>query len=172
MGIQEDDYKRLVRPIEDQMIRSVWKIVRDPNDAQDAFQEALLKIWTQWKKVCRHPNPHALILRICINCAYDQLRQKESARKEDIDSVEYTLRDAAALPSERLIASEERAAVFAAIGALPRMQRVSVHMHFVDGLSYTQIAQAFGCAESTIRKHVYRARQKLQETIVDHTNPF
>ncbi|MEJ2589287.1 MAG: hypothetical protein P8165_17255, partial [Deltaproteobacteria bacterium] len=37
-------YERLLRPIENQMIRTVARIVRDPEDTEDVFQEILAVI--------------------------------------------------------------------------------------------------------------------------------
>jgi DNA-directed RNA polymerase specialized sigma24 family protein len=76
MNDDRPEYERLIAPIEDRMIRSVWRIVRDPDDAEDAFQDALLMVWKRWGQVRRHPNPHALVLRICINAAHDMLRRR------------------------------------------------------------------------------------------------
>jgi hypothetical protein len=62
-------YDRFIRPTEGQMTRVVWRIVRDPEDAEDALQDALSTIWKKRRLVCTHPNPLALILKICINAA-------------------------------------------------------------------------------------------------------
>lgn len=63
MNDRQPEYQRLLAPIEDQMMRAVWRVVRDPSDTEDAFQEALLRIWKRWDRICTHPNPHALILQ-------------------------------------------------------------------------------------------------------------
>ena len=83
MGTDNSDYEDLIRPIEHQMIRSVWRIVADPGDAEDAFQDALAKVWKNWGRVRRHPNPHALILRMCANAAYDALSITEAIIRID-----------------------------------------------------------------------------------------
>lgn len=69
-------YERLIAPIETRMIRTIWGIVRDPDEAQDALQEALVAVWRRWDRLQNHPNPQALVLRICINAAYDALRRR------------------------------------------------------------------------------------------------
>ena len=43
MNDRQQEYERLIAPIEARMMRAVWRISRDPNDAEDAFQEALLR---------------------------------------------------------------------------------------------------------------------------------
>jgi len=57
-------------------MRAVWRITPRCNDTEDAFQEALLTAWKRWDRIQTHPNPHALILHICINAAHDVLRRK------------------------------------------------------------------------------------------------
>jgi len=59
MKDQRPEYGRLIALITDRMIRVVWRIVRGPDEAEDAFQEALLTVWTRWGQIQSHPNPHA-----------------------------------------------------------------------------------------------------------------
>lgn len=162
----QSDYDRLIRPIEDRMIRTVWRIVRDADDADDAFQEALATIWKRLGRIHRHPNPHALILRICINSAYDLLRRKARLiRRQEIDSIPEALPDPAPTAPERISRKEQRAEIFESIGRLPRKQSEAVLMRFVEELSYGDIAQAMGCREATARKHIARARARLSRDL-------
>ena len=78
---RQNVYENLIGPIEQQMMRSVWRITRDPDDADDALQEALERIWTRLSRIQRHANPRALILRICVNAAYDVLRRNARIRE-------------------------------------------------------------------------------------------
>ncbi|MFY9726215.1 MAG: sigma factor, partial [Bryobacteraceae bacterium] len=71
MNDRHREYERLIAPIEGRMIRAVWRIVRDPDEVEDAFQEALLTVWKRWDRICIHPNPQALVLQICIHAAHD-----------------------------------------------------------------------------------------------------
>jgi RNA polymerase sigma factor (sigma-70 family) len=166
MNGTESDYETLVRPIEDRMIRSVWRIVHDPDDAEDAFQEALASVWKRFDRIRRHPNPHALILRICINSAYGILRRSaRHHRHEELDALPEDLPDPAPSPPDRLARREERAEILQTIGQLPRKQGEATLMRFVEELPYSDIAQALGCREVTARKHVARAREKLSRLL-------
>ena len=172
MNSGHGDYDSLVRPIEDRMIRSVWRIVRDPQDADDAFQEALTTVWKRLDRIRRHPNPHALILRICINSAYDVIRRRvRHQRREQLEPVPETLPDPSPSAAERISGREKRADIFQAISRLPRKQAQAVLMRFVEELPYSQIAQALGCRKVTARKHIARARTRLSRELA-HLAPY
>ncbi len=64
-GLQKD-YERIVRPLEDRMIHSIWRVVRHPSDAEDALQNALQRFGGHWDRVVKHPNPEVLIFKICL----------------------------------------------------------------------------------------------------------
>ncbi|MHC4063664.1 MAG: RNA polymerase sigma factor [Planctomycetota bacterium] len=160
------NYGTLIGPIEDKMIRSIWRVVRDPDDAEEAFQEALATIWKRLDKIGRHPNPHALILRICINAAYDVLHRKIRRRwREELKAIPTEIPDPRPSPAERLSGQEERAEIIRAIRQLPRKQADAALMRFVQELSYQEIAQALGCSEVTVRTHIARARTRLAKLL-------
>jgi RNA polymerase sigma-70 factor (ECF subfamily) len=171
MGTDSSDYDILVRPIENQMIRSVWRIVRDPNDADDAFQEATTTIWKRLGRIRRHPNPQALILKICTDAANDVLRRRiRHKRAQEHEEAIAGLPDPAPTATQLLISNETQAEIFEAIGRLSPKQGTAVLMRFVHDLSYREIAQSLGCREATVRKHISRARDRLCR-ILEHLLP-
>ena len=172
MDEHSGDYERLIRPIEDRMIRSVWRIVRNPDDFDDAFQEALATVWRRLAKVRRHPNPHALVLRMCANAAYDVLRKKSRLRRrEALGTIPDQFPDRAPSASDRMAREGDQKEIFEAIGQLPRKQAEAVMMRFVQELSYSEISQALGCSEPAARRSIARARQRLG-VMLAHLAPF
>jgi RNA polymerase sigma-70 factor (ECF subfamily) len=161
-----DEYQRLIQPIERQMVGAVWRVVRNEDDFDEAFQEATLKIWKHLGKIRRHPNPHALILRICINAAYDVLRRRiRIRRRELLDTM--SPEPASPLPNgtDDVEARHKRDQLLAAIAGLPPKQARSVLLRYMEGLSYEEVAAALGCREATARVHVSRACRKLRELL-------
>ncbi len=156
-------YERLVQPVEDQMMRSIWRIVRNPEDAKDALQDALAAIWKRLDRVRRHPNPHALILKICADSAYDTLRKRMRRSTRETSSQPPEIASGAeSLAPEQLIEQQEEEEILSAITQLPRNQAVCVLMRFVQERSYQDISEAVGCSPTTARIHVTRGRAKLQ----------
>ncbi|MFH1743968.1 MAG: RNA polymerase sigma factor [bacterium] len=171
VGVEERYYEYLIRPIEDQMIRSVWRIVQNPEDADDAFQDALATIWKRLAKIRRHPNPRALILKICVNSAYDTLRRKIRRRsRETPEGIPAGIPDSSPSAWDKLLGKEQRAEILCAIGRLSRNQAQAVLMRIVEEQPYSSIAQALGCSEATARTHVTRARTRLCK-LLSHLAP-
>jgi len=166
VSIDEGYYATLIAPVEDRMMRSIWRVVRDADDADDALQDALAIIWKRLDRIRRHPNPQALVLKICIDSAYDVLRKRlRGRRREDLEAVERELADSRPQPLEVASGRENRAAVLRAIGELPRNQGRAVLMRIIEEQPYSAIAEALGCEEATARAHVKRGRDRLAQLL-------
>jgi RNA polymerase sigma-70 factor (ECF subfamily) len=166
MNDQQQEYERLIAPIEGRMMQSVWRIIRDPHDTEDAFQEALLTVWKRWDVIRAHPNPHALILHICTNAAHDMLRKRvRQGKRQEAVAVPEEIPDSSATAVERLSGAQQQVQVLRAIGQLPKNQARAILMRAVEEVPYGEIAAAMDCREATVRKHVERARTKLRELL-------
>jgi RNA polymerase sigma-70 factor, ECF subfamily len=162
METREFDYDGLIRPMESRMMRSIWRIVREKEAAEDALQDALAVIWKKRDTVARHPNPQALILRISVAAAIDAARKIRRRLSHEVQGLPEDAADGAAAPVTK--AAEDgglRAAVLEAIARLPKRQATAVLLHLVEEQSYEEVARAMDCSESTARVHVMRARAAL-----------
>jgi RNA polymerase sigma factor (sigma-70 family) len=161
-------YERLITPIEARMIRTIWGVVRDPDEAQDALQDALAVIWRRWDRLQTHPNPEALVLRICINAAHDALRRKHRhLRRFATGEAPVEPVDPAPSALQAVASAEAQTRVRRAIASLSRNQATAIVMHAVGGISYEGVAAAMHCREVTVRTHVARARAKLRALLAD-----
>lgn len=169
MDDPENDYERIVRPLEARMMQSVWRILRDADDADDALQCALAQLWRRWAKLRRHVNPEALVLRVCIDAAHDQLRKRTRRRRLEQSRAPV---DAGSTfePSRQMEQEECDSEVMRAIASLPGKQRVAAYLRLVQECPYSAVAAALGCSEPTARKHVARGRERLR-TVLAHLAP-
>jgi RNA polymerase sigma-70 factor (ECF subfamily) len=160
-------YDELIAPLEATMMRSIWQIVRNADLAEDCLQDALAIIWKKRLQICRHPNPRALILRICLNSAYDSLRKQDRRQRQlnlsllDNDPASQE-KDADRNLEEREIQEQ----VQLAISKLPRKRALAVMMRLIQEESFAVIAQALNCSEVTARIHLSRGRAQLREWLL------
>ncbi len=167
-------YEQLIAPLESRMMRTIWRIVRHPEIAEDTLQNALTIVWRKLKHIRRHPNPQALILKICMNSAYDSLRKQKRFRKQESSSLLHKFPDL----SETIVPYDlERknieGEILKAISRLPRKQARAVLMRVVQDQPYDVIAQMLECGEITARIQVSRGRAKLSKWLSHlHHSPF
>jgi len=167
-------YERLIAPIETQMMRSIWRIVRNREAAEDTMQNALTTIWKKLDRIRRHPNPHAFILKVCVNAAYDTLRRSWRFRQHEASmEIQKLPADPDTNGLYRLEKKNLEIEILNAIRRLPRNQALAVLMRIVQDQPYDFIAQVMDCSEVTVRIHVSKGRAKLSRWLshLDPTGP-
>lgn len=167
---REQDFEALVAAHRPLMLRAIWRVTRDADLAEDALQDALTKLWRKLPLVRAHPNPQALVLRICLNTALDAARARQRRRRRDAP-----LEEAAGATSESGARAAEGAVVtndvLAALAKLKPRQATALLLRAVHGEPYAVVAQALGCSETTARVHVLRAREKLRGWLAHRGGP-
>ncbi len=157
-------YDELIAPLEAMMMRSIWRIVRNADLAEDCLQDALAVVWKKRFQIRLHPNPQALILKICLNAAFDSLRRLERMRRQtDLSEIDNApappYHDADRDLEEREIVEQ----VQQAIRRLPRKRALAVMMRLLHEESFETIAYALDCSETTVRIHISRGRAQLRK---------
>jgi RNA polymerase sigma-70 factor (ECF subfamily) len=164
-------YGELYERYESKLYNYAYRIAGNPDDARDAMQEALATVWKRWERIQHHPNPQALVLKICINAACDMLRrrirlsQHEASQPQNVEPT-----DPSPSANEELARQELKSEIMNAIGQLPANQAEAILMRFVQELPYEAIASAMGCREATVRTHIARGRSRLCQ-ILAHLAP-
>jgi RNA polymerase sigma factor (sigma-70 family) len=134
------------------VVRTVYLIVNDRGRAEEIAQDAFVQLLDHWAKVSRYEQPDAWVRRVAIRLA------GRAARRERMRSVlEKRFR-----PSVATLPPDEPAGeVFSAVRRLPPSQRAAVVLFYVEDRPIAEIAELLGCAPSTARVHLYKARQRL-----------
>lgn len=166
-----EDYDRLIRPFEEQMLLTIGRIVRDADRAADVLQDAVTKLWIGLDRLRVHPNPKAYVLSVCITVAHDALRTlKRTEAAQLVMATEARSRAGVPEPVATVVGRETEALVLKAISRLPTQQATAVVMRLLHEQSYAEIAQALGCEETTARTHVARGREALARELAHHAN--
>lgn len=144
-------------------MQTVWRVTRNQADAEDAIQAALSTAWRRREVLAAHPNPVALMLKICIDASLDLVKKKRSTRGTLERYVNADIQPTRiAAPSELAESEESIALILFEIQQLPRNLSEAILMRLVNELPYSEIASALDCTEVAARKYVQRGRTQLQ----------
>ncbi len=120
--------------------------------AEDIAQEALWATFKRWDEL---EAPERWLFRVIANRSRSVLR-RSYAETRAIRRLAGGVRDVVELPEP----TEE---FWAVVRRLPRRQAQTVALVFIEDLSTSDVAEVLGCAETTVRVHLHRARQSLAE---------
>jgi RNA polymerase sigma-70 factor (ECF subfamily) len=133
------------------------RILRDPHEAEEAAQEALVRAWRQRDR-CRDPQtPIPWLRRIARNEALRLIERKPSAVFTEL-SPETASSGEGEPPLEALV---ERLAVWQALARLSAPERELVVLRYIDDLAQPEIATRLGIPEATVRVRLHRIRKRL-----------
>ncbi len=140
------------------------RIARDPRLAQDAVQEAFLRVWRRADGFkTEKGSPRAWILRIVRNSTIDALRSEQVRARAETRA--HDLEDP--LPSETpetlLNGSRAGVSVRCALDVLPREQRRVIEIAYSQGLSHSEIAEREQLPLGTVKPRIRDGLRRLRE---------
>lgn len=140
------------------------RMLRDPEDANDAVQEALVKAFRAINSFqCGRP-VLPWLMRICSNCCVDILRNRRQGM-DCLDQHEHSLSDpsqSAAIDAESGFDGE---VVRAAVARLPLRYRTIIFMRHFRHMEVCEIATELNKPEGTIKSWLFRARALLRKDL-------
>ena len=147
---------------------SVCRVARavlgDPDDADDAAQDALLAALVKLRQYDPRRPFGPWLMRIAANAATDRRRRRRVRRTEPLDGnvvAGGTLPDAET--NRRVLGQRLRDA----LSQLPERRRVAVVLFDVEGYSHAEIGRVLGIPEGTVRSEVFHARRALRSLLAD-----
>jgi RNA polymerase sigma-70 factor (ECF subfamily) len=145
------------------------KVLRNPDDAEDAVQDAFLKAWRNLFRFEGRSSFSTWIHRIVMNASLDLLRRQ--ACRPGVNEDEPATNEETAEPSwedtpERAVAAAEtRQIVHGALEVLSPVHRLAVTLRELEDRSYEEIARASSCPVGTVMSRLHHARRKLADEL-------
>ncbi len=149
-------YARLEAPLYNLAYRWLW----NPEDAHDVVQEAFVRLWQMRQRVDM-ARVEPLVYRIAINLASNRRRRKRLWRWVSLEALRERAAgqpDAAVLLSDK----QDRAALQAAIEALPEDKRRALLLCEFSAMSYAEVAEVLNIPPGTVASRRHHALKALR----------
>lgn len=141
-----------------QLYRLAHLTSRDPDDAADALQDAMLAAHRTARSFRHDSAVSSWLYRIVVNASLDRLRRNKSRACEQLDDELLWATD----PTGRV---DTAIVVQRALLRLPVEQRAAVVAVDMQGYSVAEAARMLGVAEGTVKSRCSRARTKLAASL-------
>jgi RNA polymerase sigma-70 factor (ECF subfamily) len=166
-----EQFAELVALHQRRAVRIAYSYLRDAHDADEAVQDAFVKVFAHIASYREEYPFEVWFTRILVNGSLD-LRKARARRlrwalpmSAHADSPVTEPAATQPSPEDRLISSERAGQIAAAVDKLPDRQRTVFTLCHVAEQSTSEISQALGLSEATVRVHLFRAVRKLRKLL-------
>ena len=161
--MNQHEFMQLVNPFTDRLYRLAKRLLISTDEASDAQQEVLLKLWQKKEDLNNYKNIEAFAVTMTKNYCLDQLKSKR-AQRADIEHV--VVRDSTASVYQQVEDRDSWDHIEKYVSQLPETQRLLFHYREVEEMEYDTIAELTGMNETAIRVALSRLRKQIREFMV------
>ncbi len=172
--MQDDSqvFERIVRPHFDRLYRLSWRLAGARAEADDLFQEVLIKAFGKLDQLLRIEEPGSWLSRMMYNLFVDRHRRFARQRLVMVEEGQlsgegvqgFAGDDNPERDSQRI---EQIEALDRALSQLSEEHRIVVLLHDTDGYKLQEIQELIGIPVGTVKSRLHRARARLRQLLTD-----
>jgi len=173
----QDAFGQLVRAYDKSVLRLAMNLLRSPEDAQDVYQEAFLRVYRNLKSFRFDCSFHTWLYRIVTNLCLDHMRKRKVRREESsqvegldgpvdrMDTFQESRADGD--PQRSLFSGELRQGIHKALSELTARERMVFELRHYQGMKLRDIGETLGTTEEAAKNCLFRATQKMRVALGD-----
>ena len=162
-GALEAAFERLVDRYERKVYRLCCSLLRDPDQAQDAAQESLVRVWKALAKYYQRASLSTWIYTITRNRCLTAIERRRELDSLSDPAVEHEAEAAQTVAPDN--DQDHLALLRELVDALPERFRRPLVLFYYEERSVAEVAQMLGQPEGTVKTNLYRARAALVEQL-------
>lgn len=169
-----ESFELLIEGYQTKAYNIALRMMGNEEDAKDALQDALIKIYKSLKNFRRDSSFYTWVYRIVTNTCHDALKKRNRTNKKVVSLTDYTnslegeindIKDEVNIPDKILESKEYIQLLMDSLEKLSIDHKEIIILRDIQGLPYEDIAYVLNCSEGTVKSRLNRARIKLKELI-------
>ena len=160
--MNQSEFIKVINPFKDRVFRLAKRLLVSTEEAEDATQEVLVKLWKNKDKLQGYSSVEALAMTITKNYCLDQLKSKRASEMRIVHS---NYSDKQAGIDKQAEDRDSWGWVEKIIETLPEQQKLILQMREIEQYGYEEIAKIMDMNETAVRVALSRARKTLREQL-------
>ncbi|WP_298224431.1 sigma-70 family RNA polymerase sigma factor [Flavobacterium sp.] len=158
--MNQHEFIHLIAPFKDKVFRLAKRLLVSTEEAEDATQEVLVKLWNKNESLGSYHSVEAFAMTITKNYCLDQLKSK---RAGNLKIVHNNFTDREPGLHQQLEDTDSLNWVEKIINTLPEQQRLIIQMRDIEQYEFAEIAKILEMNETAIRVALSRGRKTIRE---------
>jgi RNA polymerase sigma factor (sigma-70 family) len=144
----QTDFTKLVMPFKDKVFRLAKRLLVSREEAEDATQEILMKLWKNKEKIAEYKNVEAFSMTMTKNFCLDRLKSKQA---QNLKIVHSNYEDNNTSLEKQLEARDSVDWVSKIIEELPDQQKIILQLRDIEEYDFDEIAKVVDMNPTAIR---------------------
>ena len=161
--MDQNEFMSLTAPIKHKMFRLAKRLLVSIEEAQDATQEVLVKLWNKKDGLAGCNNVEAFAMTMTKNYCLDQLKSKRASNVK-ISTIDY--QESGHALDKNVEDTDSLNWVEKCINKLPEQQRIIIQLRDIEQYDFDEIAKILEISEGAIRVTLSRARKTIREEMM------
>ncbi|HKK11487.1 MAG TPA: RNA polymerase sigma factor [Flavobacteriaceae bacterium] len=158
------DFVELVMPFKDKVFRLAKRLLVSNEEAEDATQEILMKLWNKRKNIGEYRNVEAFSMTMTKNFCLDRLKSKQA---QNLKIVHSNYQDHNVSLQRQVEINDSVDWVAKIIEELPEQQKMVLQLRDIEEYEFAEIAKVLDMNETAIRVSLSRARKTIREKLTN-----
>jgi RNA polymerase sigma-70 factor, ECF subfamily len=160
----QEAFTQLVETFQRPVYNLCYRMLGDPNEAEDAAQETFLRVYKNLKNYDKKRPFSTWLLSIAAHLCIDQLRKRRMV-VISMDSTPYLdLPDGLPGPEASYFLKEDQKRVQVLLKTLSPQDRAAVIMYYWYDFSYDEISDSLSLTVSAVKSRLHRARMTMAQS--------
>ena len=160
----QTDFVKLVMPFKDKVFRLAKRLLVSNEEAEDATQEILMKLWRNKQKISDYKNVEAFSMTMTKNFCLDRLKSKQA---QNLKIVHSNYQDHNTSLQKEVENRDSVDWVSKIIEDLPEQQKIILQLRDIEEYDFDEIAKVVDMNPTAIRVSLSRARKTIREKLTN-----
>lgn len=158
----QTEFLNIVMPFKDKVFRLAKRLLVSQEEAEDATQEILLKLWNNKKQFEKYRNIEAFSMTMTKNFCLDKLKSKHA---QNLKIVHSNYQDNNVSLQKQVELNDSVGWVGKIMEELPEQQKIILQLRDIEQYEFSEIAKMLDMNETAIRVALSRARKTMRERL-------
>lgn len=163
----QTEFLKIVMPFKDKVFRLAKRLLVSREEAEDATQEVLLKLWSNKAKMQEYKNIEAFSMTMTKNFCLDKLKSKQA---QNLKLVHSNYQDHKVTLQKQLELNDSVDWVSKIIEDLPEQQKMVIQMRDIEQYDFDEISKMLDMNPTAVRVALSRARKTIREKLTKTHN--